>query len=299
MNGAGGSFLGRTLLVSAAALGMLFGALVLAEQQDRNDGFEVVSIRKSGPQTTPIGGRGGGGGSGPPCIGLPEIDPGRIIFNNQTLYTLIAHAYGILCFDVSTAIAVPAGLDWIKSERWVVQALAPQGTQFDNSKPVAPFRPIVDLRLRTMLQKLLADRFSLVIHRETKEVAVYALTVAKSGSKLQHPENVPCTVAVDGRYAPLRPGQKPYCSFVAFNSTVLDFARSIRLSLDRPVVDNTGLSGSFEFRMLFSDPNRPSDDPSGPSIFTAMEEQLGLKLEATKGPMETVVVDHAERPSEN
>src|SRR5262249_33534532 len=133
--------------------------------QDLNDRFEVVSIRKSSPETTPVGGRGGGGGASAPCIGLPEIDPGRIIFNNQTLYTLIAHAYGFVCFDAETTIPIPGGLDWVRSEKWVVQALAPQGVLFDNSRPVAPFRPIADLRLRAMLQNLLADRFKVVTHR--------------------------------------------------------------------------------------------------------------------------------------
>jgi uncharacterized protein (TIGR03435 family) len=265
-----------------------------------NDTFEVVSIRQSIPdRNIPVGGRGGSGG-GAGCRGLPQIDPGRIVFNNHSLYTLIAHAYGLVCSDVDATGLISGGPEWARTDKWVVQATIPQDAGLQTSGIIAPMRPAIgDPRLRKMLQNLLADRFKLLIHRVTKEIPTYTLTVAKGGSKLQHPENVPCTARGDNNIVPLKSGQKPYCSLEMVSMAISDFTALIRMSLDRPVIDKTGLAGTYEFRLLYSQPNRPSDDPAGPSIFTAVEEQLGLKLESAKGPVEILVIDSVERPTEN
>jgi uncharacterized protein (TIGR03435 family) len=265
----------------------------------RADRFEVVSVRESIPdRNIAAGARGGAGSSG--CIGLPQIGPGRLVFNNHSLYTMIVHAYGLICSDVSRTGLISGGADWVRSDKWVVQAVIPEGAGLQTSGIVTPFRPAIsDPRLRKMLQNLLADRFKLVTHLESKEIPMYALTVAKSGAKLQHPENVPCSLGDDGFFKPLQPGQKPYCSLRFRNRAISDFIAVIRTFLDRPVIDKTGLSGEFEFRLLFSDPNRPAVDPAGPSIFTALEEQLGLKLENSKGPVEVLVIDSVSKPTEN
>lgn len=308
------SFFRRTLLVSAAAFGTL-GAVVLAQQvlptsatsvQTTNERFEVVSIRKSDPVTNlPAGGRGGVGGAGDssrPCKGgAPQVDPGRILLSNNSVYTLIAWANGTDCVNANAEGLISGGPDWIRKDQWVVQATIPHDSGVEiPSVPPPPWRDKMDPKLQKMLQNLLADRFQLVMHRDMKEVPIYALTVAKGGPKLNHPENASCTdVGDDGFFKPLKPGQNPYCSLHLRGFTLAEFLAVIQSDLDRPIVDKTGLTGTFEFRMLYSNPNRPGADPAGPSIFTALEAQLGLKLESTKGPIEILVVDRAERPSEN
>jgi uncharacterized protein (TIGR03435 family) len=144
-----------------------------------------------------------------------------------------------------------------------------------------------------MLQALLTDRFKLSLHRESKEMSVYALVAGKNGPKVKTAESasgisshsdggpihVSATVGMDG------------------------FANYLSQRLDRPVLDQTGLKGLFEIKLDWSPDSiqRPgaNDDLQGPSIFTALQEQLGLKLEGRKAPVEVLVIDHAEMPSEN
>jgi uncharacterized protein (TIGR03435 family) len=180
-----------------------------------------------------------------------------------------------------------------------------------------------------MLRALLEDRFKLKIHRETKEIPVYALTVAKGGLKLQQ---VKTCSPVDNanRPPPPEPGLEPpkspgFCDSLFFGNkgmnrtldmramSMTEFAQSLGV-LDRPIIDKTGITGMFDFHLEFapdeSTPNLlpfPESDPRGspgtttgpgPSIFTAVQ-QLGLKLEPAKGPGEFLVIDHVEKPSEN
>lgn len=194
------------------------------------------------------------------------------------------------------------------------------------------------------MQAILEDRFKLKVRRETREIAVYAMTPVKSGPKLQALEDGNCDDSLDiqprpGRMTPdemtefLQPGQKPRCRQIGFTSwgpgdlnwtvhvkymTLAQFANAISRAFDRPVVDRTGVAGMFSFRLKFardqaterlSIPFRnippqanlaeaPSE-PAGPSIFTAMQEQLGLKLDASRGPGDFLVIDAIDRPSEN
>jgi uncharacterized protein (TIGR03435 family) len=158
-----------------------------------------------------------------------------------------------------------------------------------------------------MLRALLADRFKLTFHREQKEMSVYALAVAKGGSKVKattvspdtSPEGPPAlafTVMAGFLHLPAR-----YASMDEFASLLQ------RGALERPVVDRTGLEGRFDFDLEFAIDEtlfggalgRGPDDTTKPSLFVALQEQLGLKLEATRGPVSALVIDHAERPSEN
>jgi uncharacterized protein (TIGR03435 family) len=192
-----------------------------------------------------------------------------------------------------------------------------------------------------MLQAILEDRFGLKSHRETREVPVYALTVLKGGIKLQalpaggcDPRDPskprPVRGTPDGLTEVLQPGQKPTCAqlFVtakgsddpsttlyATASNLTDFAGALRTVLDRPVINRTGITGMFDFRLQFAasrsaagpalnSPGTPASpppvsDPPGPSIFTAIQDQLGLKLEAAKGPGEFLVIDSVQRPTDN
>ena len=148
-----------------------------------------------------------------------------------------------------------------------------------------------------MIKSLLAERFQLKFHHETRELPVYALLVGKNGSKLKasaggdnHDSNT-LRGKITGQNIPLE-------TLVTLLSN----------QLDRLVVDKTGLTGNFGFQLEWSpEASRPSADagggtatePSGPSMFTAVQEQLGLRLEATKAPVDAVVIDALERPSEN
>jgi uncharacterized protein (TIGR03435 family) len=160
-----------------------------------------------------------------------------------------------------------------------------------------------------MLQNLLATRFKLAVHRETRSIQIFKLAVAKGGPKLQRPDDVPCNPDVfpPGRGARLAVSSKPYCTFVLYEN-MTDFVSFLRGLLDRPIIDDTQIRGTFDFRLIFAfEPPSgatgaariPLTDPAGPSIFTALQEQLGLKLEGTRGPAEAFVIDHAEMPEAN
>ncbi len=205
---------------------------------------------------------------------------------------------------------------WITSDRYDINAKAP-GAQNQG------------MMKGPMLQTLLEDRFKVKLHRETKEGPVYAMTVAKGGLKLEPFKEGSCT-PVDPNIPQTRPapGQGHLCDTFriaqkGLNLTVeidgmnLDeLSKSFGQLMDRPIIDKTGISGRFDVRLQFTpDETTPrlfrrsgdagggqpatAADPSGPSIFTAFQEQLGLKLDPAKGPSEFFVVDHVERPSAN
>ena len=160
--------------------------------------------------------------------------------------------------------------------------------------------------MRQMLQSLLADRFKLQVHWETREVPVYSLTVAKGGPKLRHsdqPEDDLPRVRT-----PASAGGTETPSGVSYtHESMADFAwalsRMARIG-DRQVVDNTGLEGSYDFTLTFDRnpvPPAGTDAPPrlGPDVFSAVQEQLGLKLGSAKAPVRFLVIDHVERPSAN
>jgi uncharacterized protein (TIGR03435 family) len=158
-------------------------------------------------------------------------------------------------------------------------------------------------QIRGMMQKLLADRFQLKFHRDKKELAVYAIVVAKGGPKLTKSESDSQLPGLFFRGL----GNLP-----ARNATMGEFAGLLQSAvLDKPVVDQTGLAGRFDFTLKWTPdefqfgglgikPPAPADNPDAPpDLFTAMQQQLGLKLESTKAPAEVFVIDHVEKPSEN
>jgi uncharacterized protein (TIGR03435 family) len=174
----------------------------------------------------------------------------------------------------------------------------------------------------SMLQSLLEDRFQLKIHRETRVGPVYALTVAESGFKLKE-RTTPC--APPPQFDKANPPTKqaklammrdtcgmrmattgPNRLLELNGSTVAQFAKNMEINyLDLPLIDRTGIPGMFDFHLEFAgdelvaNPNGDPRPPAGPSLFTAIEEQLGLKLERTRGPSDVLVVDRLDRPSEN
>jgi len=220
--------------------------------------FEVASIRPN---------RVGGDSRG------TTTRPGGVFTaNNVTLKLLISRAYGI------AEAQIQSGPGWIDSDTYDIAAKA--DTPLEMSREQA----------RPCLQALLAERFRLAIHRETRQGNVFSLAVAKNGPKFkEHPG----------------PGRSGISSSTgsgkaAITGTKIDIARLVEYlaqQAGRPVIDNTGLQGEYDFRVEWA--TDEAKDSSGPSVFAALQEQLGLKLEATKGPIETIIVDRAEKPSEN
>jgi uncharacterized protein (TIGR03435 family) len=148
-----------------------------------------------------------------------------------------------------------------------------------------------------MMQALLTERFKLALHREKKELAYYALVVAKGGPKMREASDGPANAPPPGA-PPANQGQLRILSNSMPMSTV---ATLLSRYMRAFVVDQTGLKGPFAVKLVWTPDDRPvADDDRGPSVFTAVGEQLGLRLESRKGPMEVLVVDHAEKaPTEN
>jgi uncharacterized protein (TIGR03435 family) len=180
---------------------------------------------------------------------------------------------------------IAGGPEWMDSERFDIIAKAPPETD--------------DKTLRMMLQTLLAERFKLVTHRKERVMPEYALTVAKGGPKLEpspQPGERRCTWENADRGLRRR---------VCHNMTMAELASALPgwggIGIDRPVIDLTGLTGTYDFHFEIG-PGRKEEaagkDDSGPTIFDAMA-QLGLKLESRKGSLSTIVIDHAEKPSQN
>jgi uncharacterized protein (TIGR03435 family) len=224
---------------------------------------------------------------------VKEPDPNRMNDHEEgrrftthytTLSDLILMAYGV---DRRQVVGGPA---WVTADEYDVDAVA--GADVASGD-----------QLRAMLQKLLADRFQLTFHREQREMNVYALTVAKGGPKLKASDpNAPASGAGCQRLG--------VCNFRG--EPLEHFARWMGFAvLDKPVSDKTGLTGTFDFNLTWTPDETqfagmgihvppPVDNPNAPpELFTAIQEQLGLKLEAQKIPNEILVIDRVERPSEN
>lgn len=204
--------------------------------------------------------------------------PGRITASNQTLRRCIMIAYDLKDYQVA------GGPKWMNSEAYdIVAKLEDQG------KP--PTGKEIDAQIRLALQALLAERFHLEVHRETRPMPAYTLVVAKNGFKLQpvEPKGGSSTNTGRGR-------------LTATGISMERMAGTLSSVLDRPVVDNTGITGVFDLKLEWSpDENQETslDKPAAASIFTAIQEQLGLRLEAHKTDVSVIVVDRADKPSEN
>lgn len=210
----------------------------------------------------------------------------RFIEKDYTLKLLIAAAYSLNPQSIS------GGPAWVESDHFDIAAVAPGEVQ-----------PTHDEQM-LMLRSLLSDRFKLTFHREQKSLSIYSLEVAKNGPKLKASEADPATPPTVGpaRVYPDR------VILPARNATIEDFTTLMqRAILDKPVVDKTGLSGKYDFDLAWAPDETqfggelkpaPTDAPTAP-LFSAIQEQLGLRLVATKGPVEALVIDSAERPSAN
>ncbi len=282
------------ILAVLAVVSSLTPRWIAFAQQPNRPTFEVASIK-------PCDGNAGG------RSGVPLPSPGRLNLNCPTVAQLIQQAYVYFANGRfgSPSIQISGGPAWINFARYTINAKA-EGN------------PRLEIMNGPMLQTLLEDRFRLTIHRETREAPAYALEVAKSGTKLRPVEEGSCVpLEMDKALAPRAPGeQRPdFCGTGSISRkgakvtlqehamTVDEFSDRLRLVSDRPIVNKTAIAGMFDFHLEFVSDAAPGiappDDASGPSMFTALQEQLGLKLEATRGPGEFLVIDRVEKPDEN
>jgi uncharacterized protein (TIGR03435 family) len=210
----------------------------------------------------------------------------------MTLARFIAMAYEVKPYQVT------AGPNWIDTEHYDILAkLEHAGEEALPPDSTARQRADADVaRLHAALQSLLDDRFHLKLHKETKEMPAYALVVAKGGFKLQesphHEEH--------GMNSQGSGNQRTLTATGADMGRVVTF---LARQLDRPVVDMTHIQGFYDFTLSWTPDDLKTtgaaDQPALPSLFTVLQEKLGLKLESQKAPVELLVIDSAERPSEN
>jgi len=247
---------------------LIFLAAALSAQTQ----FEVASVKPSAPDEHN-------------SFMFQSLPGGTIRMAGVPLRMMIMEAYGIKAFQLS------GGPDWIRTDRWDVLAKA------DGFQARIPRE-----QENLMVQSMMADRFQLKIHKETREMSVYALEAGKSGSKL-----VPA-----GAERQFRSGNG---TLSVKKGDMAALASWLSRQLGRVVMDKTELKGEFDYALEWtSEPGQggpesiglppdtrgtPPVETTGPSIFTAVQEQLGLRLVSTKGPVEIIVIDRVEKPSSN
>ena len=302
-----GRLLGQSRLVSgmltgpeamASALLLIVTAYGLLGQSTPVTRFEVASVK---PNTAAV-------------VRVMMVAPrpgGRLVAENAPLWMLIQNAYKLQRFQIS------GGPGWIDTDHFDIEAKAAGNASRE--------------QIFLMLQGLLEDRFKLKAHRETKELPVYALTAARGGFKLQPPKEGSCIPvnpnAPDAPPPPPAPGQPltlaPCGRIIITMNTSGIGLRGGRIPMPeligilgtvmgRAVIDKTGITETFDVHLEFTPDESlaglprppapgpiPATDPAKPSIFAALQEQLGMKLESAKGPVEILVIDHVEKPSAN
>ncbi len=219
--------------------------------------FDVASVKPSDPAARNI---------------QMSNSPGMFTAKNCTVKALIVLAYDLRDFQLS------GGPGWLDSDRFDIDAKP--GGSAEHTK--------------AMVRALLADRFQLAVHRETRTLPVYELTVAKNGPRLK--------TSADGEPMGITGGESTGTSHGSFQAVDLKtLAGYLSNQVDRIVIDKTGLQGTYDFSLNWvkNEAQAGSITSDAPSIFTAVQEQLGLRLQSEKGPVEVLVVDKAEKPTPN
>jgi uncharacterized protein (TIGR03435 family) len=318
--------------IMSAGLVVFASCAAFAQTAENSPTFEVASVKPAAPITGNRISVMMRGGPGTP-------DPGQITYSNVTVKNVLMNAYGVKGFQIS-------GPSWLDSERYDIVAKLPRGA--------------TKAEFMVMLQNLLAERFKLTLHREKKDLPMYALVVGKNGPKMKESADDPAPKegdapksggpadgpAVMGRMAmgkdgfPVLPpgaGGRGSTAMMLVNGnarmtangqTMAGLAEMLSGQLDLPVVDMTGLTGKYDYTLYFAPeggmalkagmlalppagpppgeggPGMPMasapDGQSSPNLLAALQEQLGLKLEQRKGPVDLLVIDHLEKaPVEN
>ena len=297
-----------------------------AQTGDAPTTFEVASVKPAAPIMGGMIRVRMAGGPGSP-------DPGQINYSNVTLKNVLMSAYNVKGYQIS-------GPSWLESERFDIVAKVPKGATKEE--------------FRVMLQNLMAERFKLKLHRESKELPIYALVVGKNGVKMKEtPKDDPAADAAKGPQAPppgafgegepprirmgkdgmpqmppggpgrggmMMMGNGGKMRMQASKQKVTQIVEMLGNQLGRPVVDQTGLTADYDFTLEYAPDDTmrgpagmmppPPDgggggapapsDSTGPSLMSALQEQLGLKLEPKKGPIDLLVIDSLEKvPTEN
>jgi bla regulator protein blaR1 len=263
-------FITRRLFLSAAVISALCQAQSLPKE------FDVATIKPNSANDN--------------RFMIRPLPGGGLTITGVPLKMLIMEAFDVRTFQVS------GGPGWMSTERWDIEAKT-EGVQAQ--LPIG--------QTLKMLRALITDRFHLEVHHDTKEMTIYALVVGKNGSKLTRHTGEPPPPTDRLR---ITPG-----SLSAKQIGIAALVRQLTLQVGRPVIDKTGLTGTYDLTLEWSpEPGQggpesiglppdarlpPPSDWNGPSIFTALQEQLGLRLDAQKGPVDIIVIDRAERPDEN
>jgi len=276
---------------------LLVCAVAVVTAQEPAPAFEVASVKvnKSGQVNR-----------------LFQPQPGgRFNVTNMPLRNLITFAYQVRPFQVE------GGPDWIDTVSFDIVAKAP-----GEVPPVQPGSGPSPYAF--MLRTLLADRFKLVVHNETRDGPIYALTLARQEGRLGpdlSPSKTDCTAimkaALGGAAPPPVQGDRLLCGLRIGPNRIdmggfafSELSNALAVILGRTVVDRTGLNGNYDLRLTYSSEQIPGiplpagiqlppSDPNAPSIFTALQEQAGLKLESTRGPVALLIIDRAEMPVED
>jgi uncharacterized protein (TIGR03435 family) len=251
----------------------LFAGLIIAGLAFAQAGFDVASIRPSDPSShgTNVG-----------------ISPsGSFRASGVTVMALLQDAYDVRGFQIS------GGPGWITTDRYdiVTKNESAGPTKADLTGMGDAQRNAFRAAMMARVRGLLEDRFQLKIHRETKEMQVYGLVAAKGGPKLQ-------PMATGGRESSLSISRTDGGN-MHVTGKGLPMANLVRYLSDqsgRQVIDETGLTGKYDFQFAFAP---DLGDATGPSLFTAIQQELGLRLESKRGPVEVIVIDGVEKPSAN
>lgn len=254
------------VLVGAILLTLLPPANAQSTQQtqriarDASPSFLVATIKPAAPDET--------------RDGFP-LDGRHLSCINETVDTILTVAYGIHTKQIVNAP------DWLSKNHYDIEGVAD-----------TPGVPNLQQQ-QQMWRKLLADRFHLVLHRETRQIPIYAIRIAKDPPLLK-----PADPGESINTGNSGSGGQRVLKFR--NMSMSGFALNMNWYVDRPVVDQTSLPGNYDFMLKWTfDDSAPHDVDSAPSLFTAIKEQLGLKLDAVKGPAEVLVIDHIDQPSAN
>lgn len=220
-------------------------------------------------------------------IGSGATDPSRWNASNMTAKDLVCEAYGLSYFQVT------GGPDWAGSERFDISAKVDDAMATQLGKLT---RREQNQQMSLMLRSLLIDRFKLRVTQETKDAPTYALVIAKGGPKLKEATGGTGV----GRFG-VNNGQ---VTATSTDISMSNFAGALSAQLAKPVVDQTGLTGKYDITWHYTmqtglSADASAADTAGPTIFDALQDQLGLKLESIKAPMETITIEHIEEPTPN
>lgn len=232
--------------------------------KEADPGWDVVTVKPGDPNDTSAGFR---------------VHGREVEIAQKTVESMLLYGYGI---QRSQVVNAP---DWIRTELWHVQGIA--------DLPGQPSH----MQIQSMVRKLLAERFGLLLHMEQREMPVYAMTVTKGGPKLEPSK--------DDAAGPQNESDSENAGQVTMRARNFPIGQLasvlMRNFLDRPVVDQTGLTKRYDLELKWTqdETRAPTDGSAAPVLFTAMREQLGLKLEPVKAPADVLVIDKVERPGAN